>query len=140
MAPDPKNRGLILFGGFSFKGFLKDTWVWNGSDWIQQSPAQSPPARYFHAMTYAANDGLVILFGGFNYHILADTWQWDGSNWRQQSPAQSPTPRDHISMAYDDRAGTAVLFGGNDDGNQSLGDTWRWGHPLKPGLGINAHP
>ena len=45
-------------------------------------------------------------------------------------------------MAYDDRTGAAILFGGNDDGNHSLGDTWRWGHPVKVGLGLGltAHP
>lgn len=142
MAPDPKNRGLVLFGGFNYTGFLKDTWLWNGRDWIRQSPAQSPPARNFHAMTYAAHEGLVILFGGFNYHFLADTWQWDGSNWRQQSPAQSPTPRDHVSMAYDDRVDAVIMFGGNDDVSHSLGDTWRWGRPVNLGLGIglSGHP
>ncbi len=43
---------------------IGDTWIWNGSDWIQQHPAISPPARDFASMAYDAATGQLILFGG----------------------------------------------------------------------------
>jgi len=45
--------------------------------------------------------------------------------WEQQAPTVSPSARRWASMAYDEKTGTVLLFGGN-DGDRSLGDTWRW--------------
>jgi hypothetical protein len=45
--------------------------------------------------------------------------------WVQQAPTASPSARRWASMAYDAATGTVLLFGGN-DGERSLGDTWRW--------------
>ncbi len=132
MAYDPGTGQLVLFGGEGYQGdrdsglFLGDTWTWDGSNWTEQSPAQSPPARYGSPMAYDPSTGQLVLFGGQGYvSYLGDTWTWDGSNWTEQSPAQSPPARWDTSMAYDPSTGQLVLFGGW-DGSNSLGDTWTW--------------
>ena len=47
---------LVLFGGYrQGGGFLNDTWVWDGTNWAQTTPANpsdSPTARYVSAMAY----------------------------------------------------------------------------------------
>jgi hypothetical protein len=120
---------LVLFGGVSdLSGtvVLGDTWVWNGTDWTQQSPAHTPPARDFASMAFDAATGQVVLFGGFSGSaVLGDTWVWNGTDWTQQSPAHSPPARDHASMAFDAATGQLVLFGGP-TGSAVLGDTWVW--------------
>jgi hypothetical protein len=51
------------------------------SNWTEQHPQTSPPARLNHAMAYDSAHGQVVLFGGqayLNGAVLNDTWAWDG--------------------------------------------------------------
>jgi hypothetical protein len=126
MAYDAARGQVVLFGGYGNGGppQLNETWVWDGTNWTQKSPASSPPPRYGHAMAYDAARGQVVLFGGVCYN---DTWVWDGTNWTQQSPGSSPPPRNRYAMAYDAARGQVVLFGGNHDCEGTVrGDTWVW--------------
>jgi uncharacterized protein (TIGR03437 family) len=85
MAYDPVHSQTVLFGGMGNGALglipLNDTWVWDGSNWTQKSPQNSPLARFYHAMAYDSAHGEVILFGGnntvTNIHF-GDTWTWDG--------------------------------------------------------------
>jgi hypothetical protein len=78
MSSDPATGGVILFGGQT-TGYpqdnLNDTWIWNGTDWVQQSPAASPPGRY-DAVLAPGPSGNVVLFGGLAAADLHDTWIW----------------------------------------------------------------
>jgi Galactose oxidase, central domain len=146
MAYDSVHAQIVLFGGISGPAgsnnstsvALSDTWVWDGVNWIQQSPATSPPARYLHTLGYDSHDGRAVLFGGtassnstiFHGNTVAmnDTWLWDGSNWSQSSPAASPTARSQSAVAYDSVRQRLILFGGANGGSASstLADTWAW--------------
>jgi hypothetical protein len=128
MAYDAGTNQVVLFGGQSSSGNLNDTWTWNGTTWINMSPAASPPARSSATMAYDPSSGQVVLFGGAgNSGLLGDTWTWNGTTWTQQTPAMSPPARDTAMMAYDPSSGLVVLFGGQGDGGlDSLGDTWAW--------------
>lgn len=45
------------------------------STWIQLSPAATPPARSYLAMTYDRASQKIVLFGGFDGRgYLNDTW------------------------------------------------------------------
>jgi hypothetical protein len=135
MAYDSIHQQVVLFGGStsSYHSLLSDTWVWDGSNWTQKSPANSPPARFNHAMAYDAAHGQVVLFGGCCRDPLSDTqdtWVWDGSNWSQKFPANIPGERETHVMAYDSAHGLIVLFGGqfNVSGHDFAvySDTWVW--------------
>ncbi|MFN2508239.1 MAG: hypothetical protein ABR589_05650, partial [Chthoniobacterales bacterium] len=58
MAYDATRKVVVLFGGFNPTGpnggALGDTWIWNGTNWIQQEPAASPPRRYGAGFAYDA--------------------------------------------------------------------------------------
>ena len=92
---------LVLFGGDvispatgDWLAGLDETWVWDGSDWTQQHPSQSPPPRSFAAM--AAAGGKAVLFGGANFgggfQDPAGTWTWDGTSWTEET-GPGPGPR-----------------------------------------------
>jgi hypothetical protein len=98
---------------------LNDTWVWDGTNWVQKFPANSPPGAIGHAMAYDAARGQVVLFGGWDGSGLNDTWVWDGSNWVQKFPANPPGRYWH-AMAYDAARGQVVLFGGYGYGSEIL--------------------
>jgi hypothetical protein len=96
------------------------------ANWVQLSPATSPPARSYLAMTYDAASGKVIVFGGFDGNgYLNDTWTFDGVNWTLIATDTPPPARAAAQMAYDGVTRQVVLFGGY-DGTNYLGDTWLW--------------
>jgi hypothetical protein len=128
MAYDPAAGNVVLFGGQDNTGaYLNDTWIWDGTDWIQQFPLVSPsPRDTYMAIDEATNN--VVLFGGNNGgEYLNDTWTWDGvaKTWTKQNPPASPSAR-ISALTYDRATHTVVLFGGAYASNAAYGDTWTW--------------
>jgi hypothetical protein len=129
-------RGVaVLFGGDdNAAGLLGDTWIWNGSFWVNASPAGTagvdfPTARHSHSMAYDSTRDVVVLFGGDDGAFCSDTWEWNGTAWNDVLPGgvagtNFPSPRYNHAMTYDSTRGVVVLFGG-DDGTL-CSDTWEW--------------
>jgi hypothetical protein len=94
MAYDPGTGQLVLFGGNDGSGVLADTWTWNGSDWAEQSPATSPPARSDASMAYDPGTGQLVLFGGNDGEggIEGDTWSFSLVKASQSITFSSSTP------------------------------------------------
>ncbi len=133
MTYDQARGKVVLFGGHACNecNAFGDTWVWDGSDWSQRNPSQSPQARHSSAMAYDAARSQVVLFGGgaFNnqsWQSFNDTWVWDGNSWTKKNPTLSPPPRYGHAMAYDAARGQVLLFGGWNSSGSFLDDTWVW--------------
>ena len=62
----------MLFGGYggSYRG---DTWEWDGTVWVDKTPATSPSARDAHAMAYDSARGRIVLFGGTEANATVDS-------------------------------------------------------------------
>lgn len=122
---------LVLFGGMDCEGDtcsdFDDTWSWDGSTWVQLSPANSPPERTNAALVSDTARNVLVLFGGEDSggDILRDTWTWDGAGWTEQPGDPGPSARTGAAMAYDAVRGVVVLFGGQDQ-SAKLEDTWTW--------------
>jgi hypothetical protein len=75
LAYDPIRQKTILFGGYGpeypMGTLLDDTWEFDGTDWLETSPLESPSAREQHMMVYDGNTQNVLLFGGFGN---GETW------------------------------------------------------------------
>ncbi|MCG2681743.1 MAG: S8 family serine peptidase, partial [Kiritimatiellae bacterium] len=82
LAYDANLGQVVLFGGIggSDSGYWNDTWLWDGSNWMQELPAISPPGRTYTAMAYDAERKEVVLFGGWRYGTMNDTWVWASVN------------------------------------------------------------
>jgi uncharacterized protein (TIGR03437 family) len=106
MVYDESRQEIVMFGGSSASKLLNDTWVWNGDDWVQRSPAVSPPARVYHGMAYDGERHVVVLFGGNGRN---DTWTWDGTNWTQKFPVTSPPTGVGHTLAYDAAQKVVIL-------------------------------
>src|SRR5437773_273209 len=112
--------GAIVFGSGASVG-VPDT-----ASWVQLSPASSPPARSYLAITYDPASDKIIMFGGFDgTTYLNDTWTFDGVTWTEVATNTRPPARAAAQMAYDSVTRKVVLFGGY-DGTNYLGDTWLW--------------
>lgn len=130
MAHDLGRDQIVLFSGTpgGAGNATNDTWEFDGVNWVQRSPATSPPARVGHIMAYDPVSGKTLLFGGLSTSITAlnDTWEWDGTNWTQLFPTNSPAPRLSHSLTYDVANARITLFGGNPLGGAFFDDTWYW--------------
>jgi len=71
---------VVLFGGYDAQqaNFFGDTWLWDGSNWVQQSPQISPLGRSKSAMAYdAAHENAVLFSGGGPTGGFGDTWTFE---------------------------------------------------------------
>jgi hypothetical protein len=128
MVYDAGRQRVVLFSGASNTGNdLNDTWEYDGTTWLQRTPATSPGVRQHHAMVYDAGRQRVVLFGGaLNGNPLNDTWEYDGTTWAQRTPATAPSERYGHAMAYDAGRQRVVLFGGITSDGFALNDTWEY--------------
>jgi len=134
---DASHQQVVLFGGLANSTFLEDTWIWDGSTWMNktpQSPQPNPPQDSDYAMAYDAAHQRVVLYGGLHFNGSAyvglnETWLWDGSTWSRVSPAHDPSNGRSLyahEMAYDAAHGQVVLFGGLIGGVGASTQTWIW--------------
>lgn len=134
MAYDAARDRVVLFGGQGTDPMMDltdDTWEWDGTDWLERTPATRPDHRVGHVMAYDAARARVVLFGGVGVDSFErdDTWEWDGTNWVQRwSTTTPPPPRMGSAMAYDGTREVVVLFGGSfyPATENRLNDTWEW--------------
>jgi len=88
IAEDPGARRLLLFGGHNYTlpvpmQFFNDTWLWTGSRWEMQSPANRPEGRWKVMLASDYSRGTVLLFGGQGplvgptNVVYGDTWVWE---------------------------------------------------------------
>jgi hypothetical protein len=54
---------------------VNDTWLWDGTDWLQLSPASSPAVRESFGMAFDEVHQQTIIYGGQSGRsLLRDTW------------------------------------------------------------------
>jgi hypothetical protein len=131
MAWDPTTSQLVMFGGrqTGSNADFNDTWVWSGTNWVQQHPATSPPARNSAAMVFDPTTAQMLLAGGLftaSGQVVNDVWTWSGSTWTRQTPARALAPRAGAVAGYDPPTDQLLVFGGDDEGFMALDDTWLW--------------
>jgi hypothetical protein len=143
-AAAPAGSTVVLFGGLTAgpdaeMELLADTWQWDGTDWTELSPAESPPARA-GAMSATFDTG-AVLFGGVTGAGLTpdclegvcfydDTWLWDGSTWTS-APVAGASPSARAFGSAGTLGTSFVLYGGESpnqgaNGSPDLADTWIW--------------
>ena len=84
-------QGTFLYGGLGgltleLAEDRDDTWLFNGTDWIELDSVHSPGARHGHQLARNQVNNQVILHGGYrkvNERIITldDTWIWNGNDW-----------------------------------------------------------
>ena len=134
---DPVLQGAILFGGSTIDdsafctdvGYQSDeTWLFNGSDWVNLAPSSSPPPLMFPSMVYDAVRNVTILYGGLKPVCAGscvcvpsgETWEYASSanTWTNVITSTQPPTGGSISydafntgevaMAFDSSRGVAV--------------------------------
>jgi hypothetical protein len=128
VAYDPVSKKVVIFGGLSSKGYLNDTWTFDGTNWAQVTTSPAPPVRTNASMAFDKVSRKIVMFGGYNgQNYLGDTWIWDGSTstWTNANPTHSPKPVTGPMLFTDPANGHADNFGGF-DGMFYQGVTYQW--------------
>ncbi len=119
LAYDPREKGLVLFGGNGASAFVGSTWELLGQKWHLMSKVAAPGPRGEFAMIYAARGtGNFVLFGGTTGEVpgslyLGGTFVYGAGSW-SALPLVGPSARAGAVMAEDTTDHVAVLFGGYD--------------------------
>ncbi|HKS76550.1 MAG TPA: kelch repeat-containing protein [Terriglobales bacterium] len=127
-AYDPVSKKIVVFGGFSSRGYLNETWTFDGTNWAKVNASTAPPVRTNASMAYDKVSRKVVLFGGYNgQNYLGDTWLWDGSNstWTNANPAHAPKAVTGPMLFTDPANGHADANGGF-DGRLYQATTYQW--------------
>ncbi len=77
MVYDSVLKKTVLFGGYN-KGYLGDTWVWNGKKWALKT-SNGPSRAGKPGLLYNSIEKSVVLFGGGNNEnmYLMDFWKFN---------------------------------------------------------------
>lgn len=131
MAYDSIREEIILFGGMgqANSDLKNDTWKWDGSNWLQLFPMDSPSPRVHHHMVYDSGRDKIVLFGGCGEGNVDvnDLWEWNGNTWlkREDIPDPKPEARRAFGMTYDNINGRIYIFGGfRENGYTWFSDFW----------------
>jgi len=107
-------RGEIVLIGEDEK-----TWTFDGTDWTEKSPANSPTSvQTGDQMVFDSSRGEVLLYGDSGSN---DTWVWDGSTWTRKDSASPPGNRDYAAIAHDPVRQETVIVSG-----VGRSSTWVW--------------
>lgn len=145
MVWDTSNEVGVLFGGLgpfdggtSLQHQSAETWLFNGSRWLQRFPATTPPSRAVHSMVFDSTRNRVVMFGGrvsptekkAPPTFLNDTWVYQEGDWSRIESAANPPVRQFGAMTYDSARDRVILYGGNvenaDETFTATYDTWEF--------------
>lgn len=94
MTYDEVRGVVVLFGGVTQRtldevSYFNDVWEWDGIDWVEKTPAASPPPRTSGIIYYDPVQQRIIIHGGYIHTeegesiFLEDMWAWDGEIWEE---------------------------------------------------------
>ena len=131
MAYDAESDRVILFGGEADTGgrpVLKDTWAYdfNTDSWTEMKPSISPPAQFFHTMTYDAESDRVLMWkGGSDNSVWA--YDFNTNTWMDNETVERPSKGVCGWLAYDSESDRSILFGGGGwEGSNTTDETWAY--------------
>ena len=120
---------MVLFGGLAYTTGspgqqtlygARDTWVWDGTGWVERTPNFVPPGMAGHSMvTNVGGNGVVMLPPGLQVCQFANTpctapfWIWNGLDWVQLTLPTDLAGFGGSVAAYDEGHDQIVLFGGS---------------------------
>jgi hypothetical protein len=116
MAFDEQAGIAVLYGGIGAKlNSLDDTWVFNGSSWMEVRGI-GPPARRYAALAYDANLKGCLLHGGSEDEAgrrsFGDAWLFQDNTWKRMEQSLNTDPRDDHGLGYHCGAKRMVMLEG----------------------------
>jgi hypothetical protein len=130
---DPAGDRMVVFGGDSPEGLMKNAWALPFGDfpaWSRIPAGSGPTARQGHAGALDTQRRRILIFGGHDVdYYLNDLWALsltDPPAWTKLSPASTndPEPRGAAAAVYDPVGDRLLVFGGFGRFTGTKGDLW----------------
>lgn len=115
----PRRHELFMFGGFSSRDRIADTWLLDLETltWTELHPADSPSPRSDSSFSYDPEHDMVILFSGYrNDEVQArQTWvySFEEENWIELDPENPPLHQYGHYMMYVPETGQHLMYPGH---------------------------
>ena len=138
LAIDPRDDGLLLFGGTTGCPdicndwiFYNDTWLFRSGNWTLLSNESLPTGRVPGLLSTDPTTDSVLLFGGGGMYATAfnDTWEYSGGNWTEWNTSSLRPPQFARAGTTDMGDREVLIFGGRDYNSfpyNYYGDTWEF--------------
>ncbi len=126
VAFDEARARLVVFGGHSIDGMLRDVHEYDGTRWINPSVSGEMPRARSGGRNQALYDPRmeqVVVYGGIDASdtYLDDMWAWDGNGWTELCTACTGRARVASGFAYDVDTGRYLIVGGWDGSDEIAG-------------------
>jgi hypothetical protein len=111
IAPHPPTNRVVSYIPAAVGG-PGVTWLWDGVQWSQATPLQSPPDRH-ETMVWDDSIGQAVILSGYSATgvPLNDRWGWNGADWSLLPGPPTPA-RTMASFAHDAARGVTIGVGG----------------------------
>ena len=115
----PERHGLFMFGGFSHRDRVADTWLLDLETmvWTELHPIDSPSPRSDSSIAYDQDNDVVVLFSGYREDETKtqETWvySFDGNNWVRRIPDNTPLHQYGHYMVYAPETGQLLMYPGH---------------------------
>jgi len=107
----------VMFGGWDSNVSPgvdhRETWEYDGVDWVARPTANAPLTGYRTGMTYDSDRGRLVLCGGYSGTAQQNVWEYDGNDWTNVLPAAGPGRISEGYVAYSPALHQTVYFGGS---------------------------
>ena len=130
-ATNPLTGEILIYGGQGQNGVLDDTWLWDGTSWVAQSPLVTPGGLMWHGMDYDPVRQVTVVFGGRRNQFqqneyLDETWEHSllTNTWTQVFPSGVPSARLRPAVSWHPAMQQIMLFGGEDAMGDANDETW----------------
>ena len=118
------NRSIVFTWDSS-----RQTWGWNGANWVQYTASGAPATRQNFAMVWDSDRQVGVLYGGQDGCCTRyyDTYEWYGYDWHLVTTSTHPTSHRNGAMTYDPVRQEIVYFGGHfstGSSTNTVDETW----------------
>jgi hypothetical protein len=117
MAYDQGRGVVVMFGGWDTNVSPavdhRETWEYDGVDWVLRPTANAPLTGYRTGMVYDQDRGRMVLYGGYSGGVQQNAWEFDGNDWTNVLPGGGPGRISEGFMAYNPVLQSTVYFGGS---------------------------
>lgn len=118
---------FVLFGGLLGPQRFTDTWVFDGTQWVEDTSPNPISTALHHSLghiVYNPHRGTLMM----NMLFRREVWEWSGAGWSNYTAAELPQVfqgRSYHVFAYDPARDRLIAHGGQLQSVPSL-DTWEF--------------